>query len=221
LVSSRSFRFLLISDHGESVGAAPSGGIGAEPPGAAENHASGFGAAADAIEPSRVDDRVVEERTKTMFETIVWATDGSELADNALEHVRKLAEIHGSRIVAVHANELLPGRFGGAPLLADEQEIREKIADQVEALRGAGFNVTLEIRSGGHDVATLLEHTADDVDADLIVVGTHGHGGVAAALMGSVARALCHASHRPVLVVPPIRAAEPSNGKVARLTTTA
>ena len=50
-----------------------------------------------------------------MFETIVWATDGSELADDALEHVRKLAEIHGSRIVAVHANELLTGRFGGAP----------------------------------------------------------------------------------------------------------
>src|SRR5690242_7488880 len=31
------------------------------------------------------------ERRDTMFETIAWATDGSELADKALEHVRKLA----------------------------------------------------------------------------------------------------------------------------------
>ena len=70
-----------------------------------------------------------------MFETIAWATDGSELADKALEHVRKLAEIHGSRIVAVHANELLTGRYGGGPLLADEPDLREKIAGQVDARR--------------------------------------------------------------------------------------
>ncbi len=156
-----------------------------------------------------------------MFDTIVWATDGSELADNALEHVRKLAEIHGSRIVAVHANQLLTGRVGGEPLLADEPEIREKIADQVQDLRAAGFNAVLEIRSGRTDVATLLEQAAEDVDAGLIVVGTHGHGGVTSALMGSVARALCHRSHRPVLVVPPVLAAERTNGKVARLTRTA
>ncbi len=87
--------------------------------------------------------------------------------------MRELAQHHGSRIVAVHANELLTGRSGGAPLLADEP---------------------------------LIAEAADDVDADLIVVGTHGRGGLTATLMGSVARALCHAAGRPVLVVPPARA---------------
>ena len=62
-----------------------------------------------------------------MFETIVWATDGSELADRALPYVKELARANGSRIVAVHANELLRGRFGGAPLLADEPDLREQI----------------------------------------------------------------------------------------------
>jgi hypothetical protein len=37
--------------------------------------------------------------------------------------------------------------------------------------------------------------------------------------MGSVARALCHTSNRPVLVVPPARTAEPSAGDAKRLTT--
>ena len=142
---------------------------------------------------------------RAMFETIVWATDGSELADGALEHVVELAREHHSKIVAVHANELVVGRYGGAPLSADEPQVREKIAQQVEELQAAGFHAELEMRSGSHDVATLVARAADDVDADLIVVGTHGHGGLAAALMGSVARGLCHQAHTPVLVVPPHR----------------
>jgi nucleotide-binding universal stress UspA family protein len=138
-----------------------------------------------------------------MFKTIAWATDGSELADGALEYVRELARHHGSRIVAVHANEVLRGRAAGAPALADEPDLREKIAKQVKDLRSAGFDATLEVRSGHSDVAVLIAEAADAVDADLIVVGTHGHGGFTATLMGSVARALCHTAGKPVLVVPP------------------
>lgn len=79
-----------------------------------------------------------------MFETIVWATDGSELADNALELTRNLAEIQSSRIVVVHANEVFQGRAAGAPVLADEPEICEKLEGQVEELRTAGFDAELE-----------------------------------------------------------------------------
>jgi nucleotide-binding universal stress UspA family protein len=140
---------------------------------------------------------------EAMFRTIVWATDGSELADGALEQVRELARLHDSRIVAVHANELLRGRAGGAPVLADEPDLRVKIAEQVENLRSAGLDATLEVRAGSRDVATLIAEAAEDIDADLIVVGTHGHGGFTAALMGSVSRALCHTAGRPILVVPP------------------
>ena len=81
-----------------------------------------------------------------MFETIVWATDGSELADAALEHVVELARAHHSKIVAVHAAELLVGRFGGAPLYFDEPEMREKVARQVEELQTAGLDAELEVR---------------------------------------------------------------------------
>jgi nucleotide-binding universal stress UspA family protein len=169
--------------------------------------------------PSRVDDRLVKERTDIMFETIVWATDGSDLADNALEHVRKLAEIHGSRIIVVHANELLTGRAGGAPLLADEPDIREKLEGQVRDLRSAGFAASLEIRSGREDVAKLVERAAEAFDAGLIVVGTHGRGTVTAGLMGSVAHALCHRSHRPVLVVPAASGAARPSDEATRLTT--
>ena len=153
-----------------------------------------------------------------MFRTIVWATDGSQLADGALSHVSELARIHGSRIVAVHANELLRGRAGGAPLLADEPDVQAKIAKQVEELQTAGFDATLEVCTGSRDVAVLIAEAAETVDADLIVVGTHGHGGFTAALMGSVARALCHTAARPVLVVPPQQTLQPTDGRTDHLT---
>jgi nucleotide-binding universal stress UspA family protein len=153
-----------------------------------------------------------------MFKTIVWATDGSELADGALEQVRELAAVHGSRIVAVHANQLLIGRAAGWPVLADEPDIREQLEGQVEELRAAGFDARLDVRSGSDHLATLIERAAEDVDADLIVVGTHGRSGVTAALMGSVARGLCHTSQRPVLVVPPANRVERSSGEAMQAT---
>jgi nucleotide-binding universal stress UspA family protein len=149
-----------------------------------------------------------EGKDESMFETIVWATDGSELADRALRHVTELARLHGSKIVAVHANELLHGPYGSTPLLADEPDLREKIARQVEGLRNEGFDAGLQICSGGGDVAALIATAADKVDASVIVVGTHGHGAMAAAFLGSVARRLCHTAACPVLVVPPLRASE-------------
>lgn len=154
-----------------------------------------------------------------MFKTIVWATDGSELADGALEHVRELARLHNSQIVAVHANELLQGRAGGSPVFADEPELEEKIGKQVEELRAVGVDARLVIRTGTKDVAKLIADAADEVDADLIVVATHGHGGLAAAIIGSVARALTHTAERPVLVVPPPQATKAPAAKDERLVT--
>jgi nucleotide-binding universal stress UspA family protein len=51
------------------------------------------------------------------------------------------------------------------------------------------------------------------------VVGTHGRSGVTAAVMGSVARSLCHVANRPVLVVPPLRGMRTTADEAQRLTT--
>ena len=141
-----------------------------------------------------------------MFETIVWATDGSKQAKQALPLVIDLARTHDSKIVVVHANEVLPGRFGGAPLLADEAELRETFDHQVDELRQAGYDVELRIETGvGRGPATLIAEAATEVGADVIVVGTHGRGAAATMLLGSVAKALLHIAPCPVLVSTPAR----------------
>jgi nucleotide-binding universal stress UspA family protein len=152
----------------------------------------------------------VERKESAVFKTIVWATDGSELADRALPIVTGIARAHRSKIVAIHADEILVGRLGGGPMLADEPEIVEKIERQVEDLRRAGFVAELKVIRGIDGVATMIAHAADESGASLIVVGTHSHGAFASAVLGSVARGLLHEAACPVLAVPPVRVREPA-----------
>ena len=141
-----------------------------------------------------------------MFDTIVWATDGSELADRALPLATELARVHQSKIVAVHANGLLYGRFGCAPVLADEDDIRTKIEGQVMDLRAEGIDADVKFINGAQDgMAELIAGAAADVDADLIVIGTHGRGAAASMFLGSVAKRLLHFAPCPVLAMTPAR----------------
>lgn len=138
-----------------------------------------------------------------MFDTIVWATDGSHPADATLPLVTELAAMHGSKIVAVHVVELFSGgRFAGGPLYADTDEVERKIAEQVADLRAAGFATELEIvRTQRHDTATVIAEAAATACADLIVVGSHPHVGMAL-LHPGVLGGLEHIARCPVLVVP-------------------
>ncbi|HXR12768.1 MAG TPA: universal stress protein [Gaiellaceae bacterium] len=154
-----------------------------------------------------------------MFETIVWATDGSELADRALLSVIDLSRTHHAKIIAVHANELLKGRFGGAPMLSDEPELVKKIEGQVAELRELGLPAELKVINGTGDVPALIATAAHEAEAGLIVVGTHGWGGFRAAVLGSVARGLLHTAFCPVLAIPPDR--EHAATEKAELVTTA
>ena len=138
-----------------------------------------------------------------MFKTVLWATDGSETAALALPYALGLAEPDKAKLVVVHVREIFVGRGGGYPVLADESELREQIGRQVKSLRDGGLDATFIVRTctGGHAARTIAK-VAEEVGADLILVGTHGYGRVANALLGSVTQGLLHAGVCPVLAVP-------------------
>ena len=154
-----------------------------------------------------------------MFDTIVWASDGSEYADGALALVTELAMAHGSAIVALHVVERFrAGRVTGAPVLADEEERRSKIEAQVADLRAAGFDARLElVTSRRHNLAAAIAVAAAAADADLIVVASRGRGEAAAFFEGSVARDLTHEARCPVLVIPPAALSVPDAVTAAEL----
>jgi nucleotide-binding universal stress UspA family protein len=137
-----------------------------------------------------------------MFRTIVWATDGSPSADRALPYAKGLLETGGT-LIAVHADEHFIGRASPYSVLADEDEIKVKIHEQVADARKEGLDISFRIVPGtAPGAAHMIADVAREVGADVIVAGTRGHGSVAGLLVGSVTHRLLHVSPCPVLVVP-------------------
>ena len=138
-----------------------------------------------------------------MFSTVVLALDGSESSDRALEYATTVATEHGSAVRVVHVREIFVGRGGGA-LPLDESEMQAKVERQVKNLSDAGVKTELETQSVTHGgPAHVIADAADNAKADVVIVGTRGHGGIAGVLLGSVAQRLLHLAHCPVIVVPP------------------
>jgi nucleotide-binding universal stress UspA family protein len=76
------------------------------------------------------------------------------------------------------------------------------VAAAVQPFRDAGLLVEGRVVPNYKGVAEELAHTADLVDADVIVVGSSGRLDLGEWLLGSIAEAVLHRSQRPVLVVP-------------------
>ena len=139
-----------------------------------------------------------------MFKVIIWATDGSSGAEQALLFAKGLAQAGGARLVVVHVKEIMAGRGGGYPVKVDEDEVQAAIGKQVEDLKQEGLQAKLQladVMAGG--AAHVIAEIANEEGADLIVAGTRGHGPLSGLMLGSVTHRLLHIVHCPVLVVPP------------------
>lgn len=145
-----------------------------------------------------------------VFNTIVWATDGSENADRALSVAKTLAGEQRASLVVVHVVQ----RFAtteGLAVFADEEKVEAKLKEVVENLSREGFDATLKIVNHvGPQPAHEVADVAREVGADLIVVGTRGRGAVLGLVLGSVTLRLLHVAPCPVLAVPAIE--RPTHG---------
>jgi nucleotide-binding universal stress UspA family protein len=137
-----------------------------------------------------------------MFKVIIWATDGSSGAEQALPFAKGLAQTHRARLIVVHVNELGITRAAG-PVRFNEGEVQAAIRKQVEGLKQEGIDATLQVAEvmGGSPAAAIAE-IAEKEGADAIVAGTRGYGALAGLLVGSVTHQLLHIAHCPLLVVP-------------------
>ncbi len=140
--------------------------------------------------------------------TIIWATDGSDLADHALDVLREFVDNWATRprIVAVHIDQRWTGRGMNVPKLAGEEDLETKIQAQMQALENDGFATGFELRHSHRmeDESALIAAAASENGGQLIVLSTRGHGRMAGALLGSVAQGLLHGAPCPILVIPPV-----------------
>jgi nucleotide-binding universal stress UspA family protein len=140
-----------------------------------------------------------------MFKKVVWATDGSDAADQALPVARTLAADGGGELLVVHCVELtVPGKAAGIyPIHADEGDLKAKIERQVAELAAGGVPARLQTtRATVGRAAQAIADATREQQGEVIVVGTRGHTALGGLLLGSVTQRLLHLGGCPVLAVP-------------------
>lgn len=156
--------------------------------------------------------------------TIVVALDYSEPSNLALEHALDLAV--EKRNVVIHAVNVfepydmaLPADAAIVSELPTFAEAAKRFAEHVRARVKAYREKHPELESGvlgrivthqrSYDPAGEIAQVAADLEADLIVLGTHGRRGFARVMMGSVAEVTARLAPCPVLIVRPKALPEP------------
>ncbi len=135
---------------------------------------------------------------------IVVAVDGSEHAERALRMGIDLASKFGAEVRVVSVVEptyLPPEPYGLAEQVdkATREEASRLVSAAVKSVTDAGVAAKGEVLDGSP--ADVVARLADEVGADLVVVGSRGRGALGRLFLGSVSDRLVHFLRRPVLVV--------------------
>jgi nucleotide-binding universal stress UspA family protein len=142
-----------------------------------------------------------------VFQRIVVPTDFSSTAEAAWSLARRLAGAVGAEIVLAHVLVETAAFSEGPFTMASVREVyastrkwaEEAIERWAAEARSAGLTVRTVLRTGvPHEEIAAL---AREEKADLIVIGTHGRGGLDRVLLGSVADRVVRVGACPVLCV--------------------
>lgn len=150
-----------------------------------------------------------------MMKRIVVGVDGSPGSARALRWAVGLAQHEEAEIVAVYAlgpvEDLARGASNavaaGLGLLPSEAgswrtELRRQMEhDWCAALVASGLPFRAQLEQASAPAALMA--VADREEADLIVVGAHGHGSFEDRVLGGVSYKVSHRAHQPVVIVPP------------------
>jgi len=139
---------------------------------------------------------------------ILAAVDFSPVTEQVLQALVRMAATLPARVSLVHVAPPDPAFVGydtGPEAVRGQVAVElhashRQLQQLAERLRASGVEVTA-MQLQGATVATVLEE-ADRLGAELIVLGSHGHGAVYDLLVGSVAEGVVRRSTVPVLLVP-------------------
>lgn len=154
-------------------------------------------------------------RGDTPLRHLLVPLDGSELSESGLAAATDLAIASDAAMTLVRVVEPIwattYGAFAEASILASPQilEVEEQL--QAEArdyldriardLRDKGLRVSWEVRAGRP--ADEIIRSAETTSSDMIVISTHGRGGIRRFALGSVTNEVLHRGSTPVFAIPP------------------
>jgi nucleotide-binding universal stress UspA family protein len=137
-----------------------------------------------------------------MYDTILVGTDGSEQANTAVERAIDTAEAHGAELHAITV--VNTSRYGEPALSSTElvlTELEDRGNEQLETVKELAQGRDIEVTTDcfhGEPSAELLRY-ADEIDADLIVLGSQGrtHPG---STIGSTADRVIRSTEREIIL---------------------
>lgn len=146
-----------------------------------------------------------------LIRTILLPTDGSECSAKAMAYALSFAKQYGSRVVTLHVIDQRweeQTRVVFAEVGQDlaqkirngyEEEARRILQEVTDAASKVGVPVESKVLTGipSEDITRV----AQELPADLIIMGTHGRAGVSHLLLGSVAEKVVRRAPCPVLTV--------------------
>jgi len=143
---------------------------------------------------------------KVLPKSILVPTDFSEPANEALEYALALAEQIGAKVTLLHTYDIPIVGFPDGALVATADIVGRISMSAQEALNAVVAShkhrpVALRSVLKTGDPREVIHTVAKDVDADLIVMGTHGRRGLSRALLGSVTEYIVRTAAGPVLTV--------------------
>jgi nucleotide-binding universal stress UspA family protein len=152
-----------------------------------------------------------------MYEHLLVALDGSPAAERVLEHAENLAVAFHSQITLLRATisaEMVLAEEGAgdatvgqvAPTLdpepiidADAESAEEYLKGAADRLRAHGLDVAIEHPAG--NASAVIVERAEALGVGLILMTTHGRGGLGRAIFGSTADSVLRHANCPVLLV--------------------
>jgi nucleotide-binding universal stress UspA family protein len=144
-----------------------------------------------------------------MYPHILVATDGSDLADRGLDHAIAIAKALNSGVTIVTVGEpVSAGYYADAGYIADsipeltqaQEKAAKELLDKAEAkVKAAGLAVKTLYVADSFPAEGIVA-TAQNLGADLIVMGSHGRRGLGRLLLGSQTSNVLAQTKTPVLV---------------------
>lgn len=143
--------------------------------------------------------------------TLLIAYDGSINAQSALRTVAHL--FPGASAVLLYARQHMEGfaaHLSGHPALERQQELDAAALDASEKIAADGARLANDlglvaeplISSTMSTASEAIVNTAEDLNVDLIILGSRGLRGIKATLLGSTSASVLHHATRPTLVIP-------------------
>ncbi|GAA0227068.1 universal stress protein [Haladaptatus pallidirubidus] len=138
-----------------------------------------------------------------MYERILIPIDGSEAAENAIPHALDLAETYDAglhTVSVVDTSDAEQDETREAMFDEFEAQSREMVEDVIRQAEGRDIKTTAGSIAEGKPHRAILDY-ADTRDIDIIVMGTHGRGGIRYPLRRSVTEKVIRRATVPVVCV--------------------